>query len=46
MVTAVTVTIPAKIISRKDNPNLAQAIAGFDETISFLFHPPEESARV
>ena len=32
------------IISRKDNPNLPQAIAEFDETISFLFDPPEESA--
>ena len=32
------------IISRKDNPNLSQAIAEFDETISFLFDPPEESA--
>jgi len=32
------------IISRKDNPNLAQVIAEFDETISFLFDPPEESA--
>ena len=26
-----------------DNPNLPQAIAEFDETISFLFDPPEES---
>ena len=32
------------IISRKDNPNLPQAIAEFDETISFLFDPPKESA--
>ena len=32
------------IISRKDNPNLSQAIAEFDETISFLFDPPEDSA--
>ena len=31
------------IISRKDNPHLPQAIAEFDETISFLFDPPEES---
>ena len=27
------------IISRKDNPNLSQAITEFDETISFLFDP-------
>lgn len=32
------------IISRRDNPNLPQAIAEFDETISFLFDSPEESA--
>jgi hypothetical protein len=32
------------IISRKDNPNLPQVIEEFDETISFLFDPPEESA--
>lgn len=32
------------IISRKDNPKLPQAIEEFDETISFLFDPPEKSA--
>ena len=32
------------IISRKDNPNLPRAIEEFDETISFLFDPPEEPA--
>lgn len=32
------------IISRKDNPKLIQVIAEFDETISFLFDSPEESA--
>lgn len=31
------------IISRKDNPNLPQAIAEFEETILFLFDPPEET---
>jgi len=32
------------IISRRDNPRLPQAIEEFDETISFLFDPPEEFA--
>lgn len=32
------------IISRKDNPNLPRAIEEFDETISFLFDPPEAPA--
>lgn len=32
------------IISRKDNPNLPQVIEEFNETISFLFDPPEEPA--
>jgi len=32
------------IISRKDNPNLPRAIEEFDETISFLFDPPETPA--
>lgn len=32
------------IISRKDNPNLPMVLEEFDETISFLFDPPEESA--
>ena len=32
------------IISRRDNPRLTQAIEEFDETISFLFDPPEEFA--
>jgi hypothetical protein len=30
------------IISRKDNPMLAMVIEEFNETISFLFDPPEE----
>ena len=32
------------IISRKDNPNLPMVLEEFDETISFLFDPPEEPA--
>ena len=31
------------IISRKENPTLTKAIEEFDETISFLFDPPEIS---
>ncbi len=32
------------IISKRDNPNLPQVIEEFNETISFLFDPPEEPA--
>lgn len=30
------------IISKRDNPNLPQVIEEFNETVSFLFDPPEE----
>lgn len=30
------------IISKRDNPNLPQVIEEFEETISFLFDPPEK----
>ena len=32
------------LFSRKDNPRLEELLAEFDETISILFDPPEESA--